>query len=273
MVEWNSLENCRVARPPGFESLPLRQSSFNRFSLKMNLILFDSSEVSPFAIPLSDPRYHHIKNILKARLGDELTIGQINGRMGKGRIAAIHEENVTVEAVNLDQEPPKPLAITLILALPRPPMLQRTLAAVASLGIKRIYLIQTNRVEKSYWNSHVLKPEEIRKTLILGLQQAKDTVLPEVHLKKRFKPFVQDELPGIAEGFLKLAAHPEAGAKSCPVDVKQPVILMIGPEGGFVPYEIELLKQAGFQTVHLGERILRFETAVEGLLCRIANIS
>jgi len=87
-------------------------------------------------------------------------------------------------------------------------------------------------------------------------------------LKKKFKPFVEDELPAVAQGSQCLIAHP-GSAKSCPVNVKNPVTLAIGPEGGFIPYEVEKLEEIGFQTIHLGQRILRVETAVTAMISKL----
>ena len=118
--------------------------------------------------------------------------------------------------VKLDRKPPEALPLTLILALPRPPMLKRILFSAAMLGVKKIIILNFNRVEKSLWNSSSLKPQAITEQLVLGLEQAKDTMMPEVILKKRFKPFVQDELPALIKGKLALVAHPDKGSKSLP---------------------------------------------------------
>src|SRR5208283_3585485 len=101
------------------------------------------------------------------------------------------------------------LPVTLILALPRPPMLKRILFSAAMLGVKKIIILNFNRVEKSLWNSSSLKPKAIEEQLVLGLEQAKDTVMPEVIIKKRFKPFVEDELPILIKGKSALVAHPD----------------------------------------------------------------
>src|SRR5690606_35935082 len=126
------------------------------------------------------------------------------------------------------------------------------------------------RVEKSFWQTPFLTPEAIREQLILGLEQSRDTVLPEFWIEKRFKPFVEDQLPQRAEGSLGLIGHPGA-YPACPrgLPLDQPVTLAIGPEGGWIPYEVEKLQAAGLQPVQLGERILRVETAVTALLARL----
>jgi 16S rRNA (uracil1498-N3)-methyltransferase len=104
--------------------------------------------------------------------------------------------------------------------------------------------------------------------LILGLEQSRDTVMPEVKFKPRFKPFVEDELPAIMQKTLLLVAHPGA-QEACPRGVRGPVTLAVGPEGGFVSYEIEKLVSLGFTPVSLGERVLNVETAVPALISHL----
>jgi RsmE family RNA methyltransferase len=170
--------------------------------------------------------------------------------------------------VTLDQPPPAKLPLTLVLALPRPKMLRRVFQTVAAMGVPRIVLVNSYRVEKSFWQTPFLEPEAIREQLILGLEQARDSVLPEVVIEKRFKPFVEDRLPAITEGTLGLVGHP-GHYPPCPRALSEPVTLAIGPEGGWIPYEIDLLGKSGLQPVQLGERILRVETAVTALLARL----
>jgi RsmE family RNA methyltransferase len=168
--------------------------------------------------------------------------------------------------VECERDPPPPLPLTLVLALPRPKVLNRVVAGVTSLGVKRVYLVNAWRVEKSYWKSPRL--DHLRDHAILGLEQAKDTMLPSIELRRLFRPFVEDELPAIARGTRGLVAHPSASSE-CPRDVREPVTLAIGPEGGFIAEEIASLERAGFEPVNVGARVLRVETAVAAIIGRL----
>jgi RsmE family RNA methyltransferase len=170
--------------------------------------------------------------------------------------------------VLLEREPPPPLPGLLVLALPRPKVLRRVIRSVTALGLKRLVLLNAFRVEKSYWSSPVLAPDSLRQEMVAGLEQARDTVFPEILLRPLFKPFVEDELSGLAGESLCLVAHPGA-AEACPRAVTRPVTLAVGPEGGFIPYELETLGNAGFSQVHCGDRILHVETAIPTLLSRL----
>ncbi|WP_188860931.1 16S rRNA (uracil(1498)-N(3))-methyltransferase [Marinobacterium nitratireducens] len=234
----------------------------------MNLILlYDEDFVATNRVRLHDRRFHHIRTIQQPEIGDRLRTGRLGGWIGSGRVVALDNQSIELETC-FDQAPPPPLPLTLILALPRPKMLKRTLQTIAAMGVARLYLVNSYRVDKSYWSTPLLSPESIREHLLLGLEQAGDTRLPEVQLRKRFKPFVEDELPAIAAGTRALVAHPY-NAIPCPDTATIPTTLAIGPEGGFIAYEVEKLAEAGLTPVHIGRRILRVETAVPVLLARL----
>jgi RsmE family RNA methyltransferase len=235
----------------------------------LNLILLfrDDFVDGGTRVRLSGRRLRHIREVHGAVPGDTLSVGLEGDRIGTGRVTHLDEELLEMD-VELLLRPPEPLPLTLVLALPRPKVLRRVLSAVSAMGVKRLFLINAYRVEKSFWQSPVLSRESVNAHLILGLEQARDTILPEVFFRDRFKPFVEDELPGLARGTLAVVAHP-AARQECPRNAGQPVTLAIGPEGGFIPYEIEKLISAGFSAVTLGERILSVETAVPFLVSRL----
>lgn len=235
----------------------------------MNLILLFEDDFVPGSsvVRLTGRRHQHVVDVHRAEVGSELRVGLVNDRIGRGQVTR-RDEQVLEMQVRLDHPPPTPLPVTLVLALPRPKVLRRVLQASAAMGVKRIVLLTTWRVEKSFWSSPALDPSALHDDLVLGLEQAGDTALPEIACRKLFKPFVEDELPALAAGTLPLVAHPAAVAP-CPRSVRSAVTLAVGPEGGFIPYEIELLSAHGFTPVSLGARRLRVEQVVSALLARL----
>lgn len=234
----------------------------------MNLLLVEDHQVRDGCrVLVSGRQLQHLHAILNCSDEDRLRVGRINGNMGHGRILSIRADSAELE-VEFREAPPPPLPVTLVLALPRPKMLKRIMQTIAAMGVKQLHLINSYRVEKSFWQSPWLQPDAIREQLILGLEQCRDTVLPEVHLEQRFKPFVEDRLPRLVESGTTLVAHPYCHTP-CPVSPTSPVTLAVGPEGGFIDYELEKLRDCGFQQVTLGPRILRVETAVPVLLSRL----
>ena len=233
----------------------------------MNTLLLESSTIVGNEAVISGRQHQHVTEIQRVVVGDTLRVGEINGQLGSALITAI-DEHCTCLNLTLTEMPPLPIPLTLVLALPRPKMLRRILQTVAAMGVKKIHLINASRVEKSYWQSPMLEPDAIRQQLILGLEQACDSRLPEFQLHPLFKPFVEDQLPALAGGQLALVAHPYTEDR-CPVEIAQAAMLAVGPEGGFIPYEINKLHSCGFKSVHIGSRILRVETAIPALLSRL----
>lgn len=234
----------------------------------MNLLLLEPSDfIDEARVRLTGRRLTHMREVHRAETGDTLRVGRLDGLMGQGHIEVLDASCAELR-VAFDQPPPAKLPLTLVLALPRPKMLRRVFQTVATLGVPRVILVNSYRVEKSFWQTPFLQPEAIREQLLLGLEQARDTVLPEVTIEKRFKPFVEDRLGAIVADTQGLIAHP-GDFPPCPRAVEGPVTLAIGPEGGWIPYEVELLKLAGLMPVQMGDRILRVETAVTALLARL----
>lgn len=234
----------------------------------MNLLLLDEPDfVSADRVLLRGRRLQHMREIHQAIPGDSLRVGLIGGLMGSGRILSLTAQQAELE-VSLDQPPPPKIPLTLLLAMPRPKMFRRILQHCATLGVAQIVLLNSYRVEKSFWQTPFLQPDSIRENLLLGLEQARDTVLPELHIEKRFKPFVEDRLPELLGDSLGLVAHP-GDYPACPRAVDGAVTLAIGPEGGWIAYEVDKLIEAGLQPVQLGQRILRVETAVTALIARL----
>lgn len=233
----------------------------------MNLLLINEDRLTDDTATLTDPRQlKHIQQHLKLNIGDSIKIGVRDGLKGTATVASLCDTALILENILLAEQPPPKLPLTLIIALPRPKVLRRLIMDAVTLGAERIILLHSYRVEKSYWQSPFL--QQIDDYIQLGLEQAGDTVWPQVVLKQRFKPFVEDELPALCQDKIALVAHPYA-QQVCPAQVEQPCVLVIGCEGGFIPYEIDLLQKNGCQPVSLGARILRTETAVAHLIGRL----
>lgn len=234
----------------------------------MNLVLLLPEDFTgPGRARLEGRRLKHVLEVHRAAPGDELVVGLLGGAVGRGRVEALGPDALEL-AVVLDQPPPPKADVTLVLALPRPKVLNRALAAATSLGVARIFLVNAWKVEKSYWKSPRMSGENLLLQRILGLEQARDTVLPDLQLRRFLRPFAEDELPALVRGTTGLLAHPGA-PEPCPRAPSGPITLVVGPEGGFLPGEVDLLGRAGLRPVDLGPRILRVETALATLLGRL----
>ncbi|MGI9285244.1 MAG: 16S rRNA (uracil(1498)-N(3))-methyltransferase [Pseudomonadales bacterium] len=236
----------------------------------MNIILLQEPDfTSATQVCIGGLRAKHINTVLRASNGDHLKVGLLGQQLGTGLVTSMTSNEITMD-VTFTHDAPLPSPVSLILALPRPKMLKRVVRMVAELGIKELTLLNSYRVEKSYWQSPALWQENIDAYLHSGLAQAGDTVMPVVNIEKRFKPFVEDRLATLCAGRKAYVAHPGIGSAPIP-KVDDGTLLAIGPEGGFIPYEIEKLQTEGLQLVNLGERILRVETAVPYALAALMH--
>ncbi|MFT4997195.1 MAG: 16S rRNA (uracil1498-N3)-methyltransferase [Chitinophagales bacterium] len=234
----------------------------------MNLVLlFDDDFISDNKVRLSGRRHQQIFSIHKSTLGDTVKVGKLNATMGTGIITTLTAEFVDL-AIELKQTPPAPIPMRLITALARPPMMRRIFSGAAEFGIKDIIVINTSRVEKSFWQSPSLAEEKINELLYLGLEQAKDTIMPKVTFYKRFRPFVEDDLPALLTNTKALIAHPES-ATDCPHGLTEHVTLAVGPEGGFVSFEVDQFLAAGFKAINIGPRIYKVENAISFLTAKL----
>ncbi|MCG8609075.1 MAG: 16S rRNA (uracil(1498)-N(3))-methyltransferase [Pseudomonadales bacterium] len=240
----------------------------------MNLLLIEKSQILPtdptdslLKAKIEGRQLQHLLTIHKAQQGDTLKVGLKNGQTGTGRIEHLSNAEAIL-TVTLTDEPPDALPVKLIIGLPRPKMLKRIIQHASAMGVKEIHFINSFKVEKSFWSSPWLGTEKLEENLILGLEQAEDTRMPQIYLHKLFKPFVEDKLPEISANTQKWVAHPRVDS-ACPVATTQPTTLVIGPEGGFTEYEVGKFEEQGFSTFHMGSRILRVETAIPALLAKL----
>ena len=240
----------------------------------MNLILLDPHEVAADqSCTLADERARHVFRVLKLAPGDSLRIGLVDGPCGTARLTASDANSVTFTC-DFEPEAPTVPPVDLLLAMPRPKVMKRLWAQLAALGVGRILITNAEKVERFYFDTHVLEPDFYRGLLREGLQQARDTRMPVVSVHRELKPLLEDLVPAEFGDHLKLIADP--GEHPAPAHVIGParparVLLAIGPEGGWNDHERTLFTRARFHPTSLGPRPLRTDTATLALLTLAHN--
>ena len=233
----------------------------------MNIVLLHQNDwIADGIVMVRDHRAAHIREVLRAQVGDTLRVGLLGGLCGQGVIEAVDASGVRL-GVQLSEPPPPRHRFDIVLALPRPKMLRRILRQCAEFGVANLHLIQSARVEKSYWQSPLLQPARVEDALLAGLERSRDTIAPRVHLHRRFRPLIEDKLPGLCAGrpcWLADMGAPMSLAEAPP----GPALVMVGPEGGFVPFEVQLAESVQAQRVGLGQRILSVDTALITVLAQ-----
>lgn len=233
----------------------------------MNIVLLDPRQTESEYWSISSKRQlEHLQQHLEISVGDTLKVGIREGKRYLTEIVEVTEQAIKLKPLKEEIIPEK-LPVTLIVAMPRPKVLRRLIMDSVTLGVEKIILLHSYRVDKSYWQTPFL--QQLDHYVSLGLEQAGDTVAPQIEIYKRFKPFVEDVLPGlISVERPAYVAHPYV-EKSMPFAIDHPCTIVIGPEGGFIPYEIDLLIKNGCQALSLGNRIIRTETVIPYVLGRL----
>jgi len=200
--------------------------------------------------------------------GQAIRIGLIDGPFGVGTVESAGDGRVTLRCAFEADIPPRP-RIDVLLALPRPKVMRRLWAQLAALGVGHIILTNAERVERQYFDTHVLTEACYGPLLVEGLQQARDTRLPVVSIHRQLKVLVEDQLDTLFGEGVRLVSNPQAtmsihAAVAARADRR--VLVAIGPEGGWNAFELALFEAHGFHTVGLGPRILRVDTACTAIL-------
>jgi len=235
----------------------------------MNIVLLEPTEIrTDGSAELTDVRARHLERVLKAGVGSTVRIGVVDGPLGVGTVSDVSNSRVTLMCALETAIPERP-RVDLLLALPRPKVLRRLWAQLAALGVGQIILTNAEKVERDYFDTHLLQTIGYRPLLIEGLQQARDTRLPVVSVHKQFRKLVEDDLDTLCPFGRRLVAHPQPdapGVLAALDDQPDRVLVAIGPEGGWNAFELGLLEERGFAPVSMGPRTLATTTACIALL-------
>jgi len=226
----------------------------------MNRILFEEQS-DTYILDPRDPRFEHVRGVLRMREGDSFDVGAINGPAGKARIEKLGDHVMEI-SVEWGKVPPLPPPVYLLVGMCRPATARKILTTAPTLGVRGIVFAGTGRSDPAYAKSTLWASDEWRKRLTEGVEQAFDTFLPEVHVcgdlasamdhvrEKHCLSLMLDVYEG---------TRPLSGIE---LDPSKPVCLAIGPERGWNTNDRQLLRNEGFQLVSLNDKVLRVETAV-----------
>lgn len=230
-------------------------------------------------VKLSDDAFGHIVRVLRLTEGDCVSL--FNGSDAfqyTARIDEIKKKQAWVVITNQEKiENESPLNLHLGQGISRGDRMDFTLQKSVELGVNKITPLFTERCGVKLSGERLAKKvEQWQKIVISACEQSGRCIVPEV----TFPMFLQDWLKEETSA-LKLNLHPKAthSIMTLPMDVsqdQQKIKLLIGPEGGLSSEEIAQARQAEFQDVLLGPRVLRTETAaltaITALQCRFGDL-
>jgi 16S rRNA (uracil1498-N3)-methyltransferase len=213
-------------------------------------------------VTLRESEAHHLLHVMRAKVGTPIVL--FDGRGGEWT-AEVMKLNRTDVRLALDEHHAieRELAneLTLAIALPKGDRQRWLVEKAVELGVTRIMPITTARSTASAAEP----PAKLARYVIEASKQCGRNRLLEIA-----KPQAWGELVSHGVGANKVVAHPggvAVGELNRVAD--SATFLAIGPEGGFTDDEIALARQAGWQIVGLGTRILRIETAALALVAQL----
>ncbi len=223
----------------------------------MNLILFSREEVRE-PLPRSDPRARHLLHHLKRGRGERFDAGLIDGPRGKGWIEEFHSDRLQLNFV-WENATPAFSPLVLVVGLPRPQTARRILREAAAFGIEAILFFAADKGVASYRSSKLWAGNEYRQRLIEGAEQAFSTRLPRVTLHDT----LAEALVSLPTGRDRIAldVYEAEASLSTLKTLQAEATLAVGPERGWAAGERDALRRAGFRLAHLGDRVLRSDTA------------
>ena len=226
----------------------------------MNLVLLETTELDA-PLPRTDPRALHILNVLRRIEGDTFDVGLVNGQLGKATLAAVSTTTITL---NISWGSP-PIALpstTLIIGLPRPQTARDILRDATTLGATCIHFVATERTDPNYAASTLWTTGEWRRHCLTGAAQALDTRIPDV----TWTHTLSSAITAVPTSASRFALDNYEATTALREKIPHETVLAFGPERGWGPTDREALRTNGFTLTHLGQRVLRVETAVVSAL-------
>lgn len=235
--------------------------------------------VTSSRIYLEDPQDRkHLTRVLRAKVGDAVTISDGSGWEYETEIEKIEETGVTLRITDRQKDATEPeTRVTLFQGVPKAAKMETVIQKTVELGVDKIvpvFMARTIVVEKGNFSKKLLRWQKIADEAV---KQCKRGVIPQVEQPLDFDGMLKT----LAEYDLLICPYENEEGRTmrdCLLDAKREngkkpkkIAVMIGPEGGFADEEIEKLRELPqpVETVSLGKIILRTETAGMAALAMI----
>ena len=228
----------------------------------MPKFFFQKNDISRGQVQLFGEDEKHIKTVLRAREGEEITLCDGEGMDYQCRIASL-ERGVLLDILSQEVCETEPKTkITLYQGLPKADKMELIIQKCVELGVDRIVAVSTERAIVKLDKKEAKKLERWQKIAEAAAKQSGRGKIPEIGQQVlKFKEAVAEakELDG---AIIPYEREQETGIRQFVENFKgESVGVFIGPEGGFADEEIALAQENGITPITLGKRILRTETA------------
>lgn len=232
----------------------------------MNIYYAPPSQVHSNIAELVDQEARHAAKVMRAREGDNLVVVDGEGRRYEGPIRRITDTSVQVEITKVEKiDPPDPELILGMGIIKKRDRLEFAVEKAVELGASKILLFRSERTVKEN-----VRMDRLESIAISAMKQSLRAWLPDITLFRSVEILI-DSFPEA----MCLAAHEKIEDREQEVKLEEidkgKLLLLVGPEGGFSPTEIEMVKERGGHLVSLGSNRLRTETAALAFLSQFLD--
>jgi 16S rRNA (uracil1498-N3)-methyltransferase len=214
---------------------------------------------------LAGDEARHLTRVLRAKVGDTVSLFDGTGREWPARVASLGRDRVELDTgePTIDPLPPAAIPLTLAVALPKGERQKWMVEKLTELGAARLVPLETTRGVAEATASAQARLERV---VIEACKQCGRNTLMEIAAGRPLDRLLAE----VPAGACVVIAHP--GGKPLTADIVPPtataIIALVGPEGGFTDEELGVADRAGVVRVSLGHHILRVETAAIALAAR-----
>ena len=215
---------------------------------------------------LSGDEARHLTRVLRARVGDAVTLFDGRGQAWQAQVAAIGRHDVELETGAAVADPPtacRPLSLAV--ALPKGERQKWLVEKLTELGATRLIPLVTTR---GVAEATPAARERLMRGVIEACKQCGRNRLMEIPEPESLADLVVRKDPAVAG----IIAEPGGGSLEAAIPrAASEILALVGPDGGFTPDELATARAAGFVPVSLGPHVLRIETAAIAVAARLAE--
>lgn len=229
----------------------------------MNLFYTKPGLISGDQLTIEGQEAIHVSKVLRMSAGDAIHVTDGIGNLYTGTIAGKRSKNVLVSISERKSEKPGLPEVTIAMGIiKKRDKLEFAAEKATELGASRIVFFKGDHSEKTK-----VRADRLQATVMSAMKQSFRLYLPEVQVLNSF----DELLTGLQGETLLVIADQKSKNVTVSTDYYKQVICVIGPEGGMSKRERELWKKANAESVLLGKKRLRAETAAIIMADRFCN--
>ena len=226
-------------------------------------------------IVLRGDEHRHLSKAARVRAGDEVWLFDGTGRRSRARVEKVGDDRTEVSVLAAEAPQSLRTRIALALCLIEGKKLEAVLGQAAELGCSDVLPVVSARSFPAAAERTGRKLERWRRIVREAAKQCKSALLTEVHPPRPLRELLRDPGPGRRLLLSEHGGRPLKDILAPPAQAEggapERVTLLVGPKGGWTAGEEKEIRQAGFEAVSLGRRILRAETAAVAGAAMIAH--